>query len=105
MFLTAFGVCYPEDHPRNPYGFDYTYFFFQPDFVLRNHPGLIDGKEEISRQRILASFRKDGMDYDNAGKEAEHARYIRPMDADGPAIAWWDYLPARQMLEPLAAAV
>ncbi|HER35776.1 MAG TPA: hypothetical protein ENO19_09965, partial [Halothiobacillaceae bacterium] len=86
MFLTAFGVCYPADHPRNPYGFDHTYFFFQPDFVLRNHPGLIDGKEEISRQRILASFRKDGMDYDNAGKEAEHARYLRPMAADGPAV-------------------
>ena len=105
MFLTAFGVCYPEDHPRNPYGFDYTYFFFQPDFVLRNHPGLIDGKEEISRQRILASFRKDGMDYDNAGKEAEHARYIRPMAPDGPTVAWWDYLPSRQVIEPLAAAV
>ncbi|MFP4251817.1 MAG: hypothetical protein ACLFRM_04165 [Guyparkeria sp.] len=106
MFLTAFGVCYPADHPRNPYGFDYTYFFFQPDFVLRNHPGLIDGKEEISRQRILASFRKDGMDYDNAGKEAEHARYIRPMAPDGPAVAWWDYLPARQMAEEaLPAAV
>ncbi|WP_372591249.1 hypothetical protein [Guyparkeria sp.] len=96
MFLTAFGTCYPEDHPRNPYGFDHTYFFFQPDFVLRNHPGLIDGKEEISRQRILASFRKDGMDYDNTGKEAEHARYIRPMDADGPAVEWWRYLPARR---------
>jgi len=106
MFLTAFGVCYPEDHPRNPYGFDHTYFFFQPDFVLRNHPGLIDGKEEISRQRILASFRKDGMDYDNAGKEAEHARYIRPMAADGLVVAWWDYLPARQaVVPPLAAAV
>lgn len=106
MFLTAFGVCYPEDHPRNPYGFDHSYFFFQPDFVLRNHPGLIDGKEEISRQRILAAFRKDGMDYDNAGKEAEHARYIRPMAPDGPAVAWWDYLPARQVIEEaLPAAV
>ncbi len=106
MFLTAFGVCYPADHPRNPYGFDYTYFFFQPDFVLRNHPGLINGKEEISRQRILASFHKDGMDYDNVGKEAEHARYLRPMDADGPAVAWWEYLPARRMAEqPLPAAV
>ncbi|MFN2381256.1 MAG: hypothetical protein ABR561_01725 [Guyparkeria sp.] len=106
MFLTAFGVCYPEDHPRSPYGFDYTYFFFQPDFVLRNHPGLVDGKEEISRQRILASFRKDGMDYDNVGKEAEHARYLRPMDADGPAIPWWHYLPARRLADQsLPAAV
>ena len=96
MFLTAFGTCYPEDHPRNPYGFDHTYFFFQPDFVLRNHPGLIDGKEEMSRQRILSSFRKHGMDYDNAGKEAEHARYIRPMEADGPAVEWWHYLPSRE---------
>jgi len=96
MFLTAFGTCYPEDHPRNPYGFDHTYFFFQPDFVLRNHPGLIDGKEEMSRQRILASFRKHGMDYDNAGKEAEHARYIRPMEADGAPVEWWRYLPSRQ---------
>lgn len=96
MFLTAFGTCYPDDHPRNPYGFDHTYFFFQPDFVLRNHPGLIDGKEEMSRQRILASFRKHGMDYDNVGKEAEHARYIRPMEADGPAVEWWRHLPSRQ---------
>ncbi len=79
---------------------------FQPDFVLRNNPGLINGKEEISRQRILASFHKDGMDYDNVGKEAEHARYLRPMDADGPAVAWWEYLPARRMAEqPLPAAV
>ncbi len=103
MFLTAFGVCYPADHPRNPYGFDYTYFFFQPDFVLRNHPGLINGKEEISRQRILASFRKDGMNYDNAGKEAEHARYIRPMAADGPPVEWWHYLPSRQTPAPFSA--
>ncbi|MFA7523232.1 MAG: hypothetical protein WCY71_09945 [Halothiobacillaceae bacterium] len=106
MFLTAFGVCYPENHPRNPYGFDYSYFFFQPDFVLRNHPALIDGKEEMSRQRILASFRKDGMDYDNSGREAEHARYIRPLEADGPVVAWWEYLPSRQMVEePLPTAV
>jgi len=92
MFLTAFGVCYPQNHPRNPYGFDYTYFFFQPDFVLRAHPGLAEGKEEISRARILKAFNKVGMHYDNTGKEAEHARYVRPMQPDDPPVAWWNYL-------------
>ena len=103
MFLTAFGVCYPEDHPRNPYGFDYTYFFFQPDFVLRAHPGLAEGKEEISRARILKAFNKDGMHYENEGKEAEHARYIRPMAPDGPVVPWWHYLSVARPAEKQTA--
>jgi hypothetical protein len=93
MFLTAFGTCYPPDHPRYPYGFDHTYFFFQPDFVLRAHPSLINGKEEGSRARILASFNKHGMSYDNEGKDAESERYIRPMEANDPPVHWWLDLP------------
>lgn len=92
MFLTAFGTCYPLKHPRQPYGFDYTYFFFQPDFVLRKHPGLTDGKEQQSRERILANFTRNEMAYDNEGKEKEVQRYIRPMKAKDPAVRWWDYL-------------
>ncbi len=93
MFLTTFGTCYPPDHPRYPHGFDQTYFFFQPDFVLRHHPGLIGEMEAISRERILSSFNKHGMDYDNENKIAESARYIRPMNPKDPPVAWWRYLP------------
>lgn len=92
LFLTAFGTCYPLKHPRNPYGFDYTYFFLQPDFVLRNHPGLTDGKEQQSRERILQNFTRNDMAYDNEGKEKEVERYIRPMNAKDPAVRWWQYL-------------
>lgn len=92
FFLTAFGTCYPLKHPRNPYGFDYTYFFFQPDFVLRNHPGLTDGREQQSRERILQNFSRNGMAYDNEGKEKEVERFIRPMHADEPAVRWWQHL-------------
>lgn len=94
MFLTTFGTCYPPDHPRYPHGFDHTYFFFQPDFVLRHHPGLIGDMEAISRQRILSSFNKHGMDYDNEHKEAESARYIRPLHPKDPPVEWWRYLPS-----------
>lgn len=94
MFLTAFGTCYPEKHARNPYGFGKTYFFFQPDFVLRKHPGLTDGREEQSRARILQNFSRNEMAYDNEGKEKEVQRYIRPMEAKDPAVRWWDYLPS-----------
>ena len=96
MFLTAFGTCYPEDHPRNPYGFGHTYFFFQPDFVLRAHPALVDGKEEVSRARIMANFSKHGMSYDNENKSAEGERYIRPLDPEGPPVQWWRYLPRKR---------
>jgi len=92
LFLTAFGTCYPLKHPRNPYGFDYTYFFFQPDFVLRNHPGLTDGREQQSRDRILSNFRRNGMEYNNEGKGKEVERYIRPMQARDPAVRWWESL-------------
>ncbi|BBP43722.1 YqcI/YcgG family protein [Thiosulfativibrio zosterae] len=92
MFLTAFGTCYPLKHPRNPYGFNHTYFFFQPDFVLRKHPGLTDGKEQQSRERILQNFTRNDMAYDNQGKELEVQRYIRPMQATDPAVNWWQYL-------------
>lgn len=92
MFLTAFGTCYPEKHARNPYGFEYTYFFFQPDFVLRKHPGLTDGREKQSRERILKNFTRNEMPYDNAGKENEVQRYIRPLNPTDPAVRWWDYL-------------
>jgi len=104
MFFTAFGTCYPPNHPRYPYGFDHTYFFFQPDFVLRAHPSLINGKEEGSRARILASFNKQGMSYDNEGKEAEAERYIRPMEANDPPVHWWLDLPVRPSDEPTELA-
>lgn len=104
MFLTAFGTCYPENHPRYPYGFDHTYFFFQPDFVLRAHPSLTDGKEEGSRARILSSFNKHGMDYDNEGKEAEAERYIRPMNPQDPPVHWWLHLPTRPEDRPTEVA-
>lgn len=93
MFLTAFGTCYPEDHPRYPHGFDYTYFFIQPDFVLRAHPALTPEKEEGTRARILASFNKHGMTFSNENKRAESERYIRPIDPMGPPVRWWEYLP------------
>ena len=93
MFLTAFGTCYPAEHPRYPHGFDHTYYFFQPDFVLRHHPGLIGDMEAISRQRILSSFNKHGMDYDNENKTAESARYIRPLNPKDPPVEWWRHLP------------
>lgn len=107
MFLTTFGTCYPPDHPRYPHGFDQTYFFFQPDFVLRHHPGLIGEMEEISRNRILSSFNKHGMDYDNENKEAESARYIRPIKPKDDPVEWWRYLPVAQqaMLREKQAAV
>lgn len=92
MFLTSFGTCYPEKHPRNPYGFDKTYFFFQPDFVLRAHPALTTEKEERTRRRILESFELEGMTYDNEKKEKEQQRYIRPMDSHDDPIHWWDHL-------------
>lgn len=92
FFLTAFGTCYPLKHARNPYGFDYTYFFFQPDFVLRNHPGLTDGKEQQSRERILQNFTRNDMAYSNEGKEKEVERFIRPMDAKDPTVRWWQHL-------------
>lgn len=92
MFLTAFGTCYPEKHPRNPYGFDKTYFFFQPDFVLRAHPSLTGGKEDRTRRRILESFEDEGMTFDNTGKEKEQQRYIRPIEADDPAVHWWEHI-------------
>lgn len=93
MFLTAFGTCYPPENPRYPHGFDHTYYFFQPDFALRHHPGLIGDMEAISRQRILSSFNKHGMDYDNENKIAESARYIRPLNPKDPPVEWWRYLP------------
>ena len=96
MFLTTFGTCYPPDHPRYPHGFDHTYYFFQPDFVLRHHPGLVGDMEAISRERILSSFNKHGMDYDNENKAAESARYIRPLNPKDPPVAWWDHLPVTQ---------
>jgi hypothetical protein len=92
FFLTAFGTCYPLKHPRNPYGFNYTYFFFQPDFVLRHHPGLTDGKEQQSRERILQNFTRNEMAYSNKGKEKEVERFIRPMHAEEPAVRWWRHL-------------
>ncbi|MDX1796594.1 MAG: YqcI/YcgG family protein [Hydrogenovibrio sp.] len=92
LFLTAFGTCYPLKHARNPYGFDYTYFFFQPDFVLRNHPGLTADKEQQSRERILQNFTRNDMAYSNEGKQKEVERYIRPMSADEPAVRWWHHL-------------
>ncbi|WP_156521246.1 hypothetical protein [Halothiobacillus diazotrophicus] len=105
MFLTAFGTCYPENHPRYPYGFDHTYFFFQPDFVLRAHPSLTPEKEPVSRARILDSFNKHGMDYDNEGKEAEAERYIRPMNPCDPPVRWWRDLPARAGHHPVVEPV
>ncbi len=94
MFLTAFGTCYPEKHPRSPHGFGYTYFFIQPDFVLRAHPALTPEKEAGSRARILSNFEKHGMTFSNENKQAEAARYIRPLEPDAPPVRWWDYLPA-----------
>jgi len=93
MFLTAFGTCYPEDHPRNPHGFGYTYYFIQPDFVLRAHPALTSEKEGGTRARILANFNKHGMSFSNENKRAESERYIRPVDPMGPPVRWWEYLP------------
>ncbi len=93
IFLTAFGTCYPEKHPRNPHGFDYTYFFIQPDFVLRAHPMMSDENEAKTRARILANFNKHGMSFSNENKRAESERYVRPMEAMDPPIRWWDYLP------------
>jgi len=92
MFFTVFGTCYPENHPRNPHGFGYTYFFIQPDFVLRNHPKMSPENEEATRARILANFNKHGMNFSNENKRAESERYIRPIDPDGPPVRWWEYL-------------
>ncbi len=92
MFFTVFGTCYPEDHPRNPHGFGYTYFFIQPDFVLRNHPKMSSENEANTRARILANFNKHGMSFSNENKRAESERYIRPMDPEGPPVRWWEYL-------------
>ncbi|WP_145930646.1 YqcI/YcgG family protein [Acidihalobacter prosperus] len=92
MFISTFGACYPEKHPRNTYSMDGTYFFFQPDYSLRMQPMLSERMEVETRLRILKAFEKSGGWYSNDNKCYEAARYVRPVAAEEPPVRWWDYL-------------
>lgn len=87
MFISVFASCYPEDHPRQTYGADGTFVFFQPEASFEREKVRQGKKIDL---HVGDRFKAAGYQYFDEIMEGhlEAIRYLKPQSGSGP-VNWW----------------
>lgn len=87
LFTIVFSHCYGLTHPRQTYGVDGSFVFFQPERSFERKKSELNRKLDLN---VSERFKSEGYLYfdDIMDGNLEAVRYLKPLRDTGP-LHWW----------------